>query len=103
MAKLASRRKAQLDVVYRRGRAVIIVQMTGDACRICAGQAVIVIDVAIGAHARRNGVGIGERESRCRVIEFSVRPGDGVVAAVARGGESELRMIDGCRGGVVVI
>ena len=49
-----------------------IVQMTGYASR--ARQVVIVIDVAIAALARRNGMRSRERESRGAVVEGRIGP-----------------------------
>ena len=59
MAELASRGEADLDVVNRSGCRVVSVQVTGNACRVRARQTVVVVDVAIGAGPRRNGVRVG--------------------------------------------
>jgi len=59
MAELAGRGEAYLDVVNRGGRRVVIVQVTGYAGGVRARQIVVVVDVAIGAGAWRNGVRVG--------------------------------------------
>ena len=59
VAELAGRGEAYLDVVNRRGCRVVIVQVAGNASRVRAGQTVIVVDMAIGAGAWRNGVRVG--------------------------------------------
>jgi len=56
-----------------------------DACR--AGQVVIIVDVAIGAQARRNRVIPRERESGAVVIERRVRPSACAMARIASLGE----------------
>jgi len=72
--------------------------MTGYAC--ATGQAVIVIDVAIGALAWWNRVQTGKGESGCGVVKFRVNPCDRVMAALTRRGEARVRY-GSC--GVVVI
>ena len=56
VAKLASRGESHLDVINRRGRGVVILEMTRDACGVGARQTVIVVDVAIRADARGDQV-----------------------------------------------
>ncbi len=63
MAELASRGEADLDVVNRSGCRVVSVQVARNACGVSARQIVIVVDVAIGAGPRRNGVRVGQRKS----------------------------------------
>jgi len=58
--------------VVRIRRALIILEMAADACR--GGQVVIVVNVAIGALARRNRVKSGQRESSGVVIERRIHP-----------------------------
>jgi len=65
---------------------VVIGLVAGNARR--AGQVVIVVDVAIGASPRRNGMGTGQREAGLRVIELAVRPLNGVMAHLASGREA---------------
>src|ERR1700680_2307105 len=63
--------------------------MTGYAC--ATGQAVIVIDVAIGALAWWNRVQTGKGESGCGVVKFRVNPCDRVMAALTRRGAARVR------------
>src|SRR5579863_1939878 len=65
----------------RVGCALIILQVASDARR--AIQAVIVVDVAIGALPRGYGVRSAQREARVGVIEGRIRPVRRVVAGVA--------------------
>ena len=62
-------------------RALIILEMAADACR--GGQVVIVVNVAIGALARRYRVQAGQREARVVMVEGCVHPVRGVVALLA--------------------
>ena len=80
MADFASLRETALHVV-RVVRVLEILQVTGNARRL--GQVVVVVDVAIGAGARRHGVHPGEREPGFAVIEVRRRPGDGCVTGLA--------------------
>ena len=63
------------------GRAVVIILVARHAG--CAGQVVIVVDVAIGALPGRNRVGAGQRKSGAVVIEGRVQPGSRAVALIA--------------------
>ena len=63
-------------------RALVVLQMATHAGR--TGQVVIVVDVAIGALARRDGVPSSEREAGRAVIELGVEPGVETVAGFAR-------------------
>src|ERR1700675_3463446 len=58
-----------------------IVQMARNASG--AAQAVIVVDVAVGAQPWRHRVRTGEREPGCGVIELAVGPQDRVMAGLA--------------------
>jgi len=59
VAELAGCRETYLDVVNRRSCGVVIVQVAGHAGRVRTCQIIVVVDVAIGAGPRRNGVRIG--------------------------------------------
>ena len=97
MARVASLGEVCRDVI-RVGRALVILQVAGDACR--AVQGVVVIDVAVGALPRRHHVQSGERESRSGVIKLAVHPQHRIVALLARCGETRMRHR---RGRVVVV
>ena len=71
------------------------------AGRVRARQIVVVVDVAIGAGARWHSVRVGQGKSRRGVIELAIGPDHGVVAAFARGGEAQLRVVN--RGGRAVV
>lgn len=88
-------------MVYGSRRRVIGTQVAGHASRVRARQIVIVADVAIRAHAWRNGVRVGERKSCGRMIELAIGPAHSVVAAFARCGETQLDVI--CRRGCSVV
>ncbi len=103
MAELAGRRETDLDVVDRSGCRVVIVQVAGNAGRVGTRQIVVVIDMAIGAGSRRNGVRVGQRKSRGRVIELAIRPNHGIVAAFAGCREAHLDVVHWCRRGVVIL
>ena len=65
----------------RRRRVVEISLVTADARH--GGQVVVVVDVAIGAFARRYGMAAGEKESGGGVVELRIQPVVGGVAGVA--------------------
>ena len=103
VAELASSWEAGLDVIHRRSRRIVVIQVAGHAGSIGAGEAVVVVDVAISANSRRNGVSVREREAGSGVIKLAIRPLHGVVATLARSGEAELRVIQRRCCGVVVL
>lgn len=71
MALLAGRRKpAQHVTRIRRSLEVLLVARNASRAR----QVVIIIDVAIGANSRRNGVASGKRKAHRTVIELCVQP-----------------------------
>jgi len=78
------------DVVRIRG-ALEVFQVTGCASR--AGQAVVVVDVAIEADAGRVGVRVGEREANAGMVEFCVEPGVRPMASFAGRGETRGHMV----------
>jgi len=80
VALIAGLREIRGDVIRIRS-ALVVLQVAGHACG--AVQAVIVVHVAVGAGARRNGVQPSERESSAGVIEGRVQPCRGAVALVA--------------------
>src|SRR4029077_13242285 len=59
------------------GGSLEILQVAGDAGR--AGQVVVVVDMAVGAGARRDHVQSGERETGSFVIERGIEPSAGAV------------------------
>ena len=65
MALLA--RCGEAGMGYRASCRVVVVLMTTDAGGV--GDVVVVVDVAIGALARRHGMRSGEWEARGRVVE----------------------------------
>ena len=67
--------------VARIGCSLIVLQVTSHAC--CGVEAVITVDVAVSAGARRNRVQSSQREAGAGVIECCVHPVCGVVALVA--------------------
>ena len=81
VADIASLRKAPSHVIRILG-AIEIVQVTSHAGR--AGQVVVVVDVAIGASSRRHHVQASQGEARRRMVKLGIRPGNRVVAGLAR-------------------
>jgi len=86
--------------VRRIGGATVILLVARIAER--AVQRIVVVDVAVGAGARRHGVLSGQLESGAGVVEGAVRPLHGVVAGFARRGESGRDMVHRRQGVVVV-
>ena len=80
MALIAGLREIRGDVI-RIGGALVILEVTGHARR--AVQAVVVVDVAIGAGSWRNCVQPGERETGAGVVKRRVHPVGGVVTGIA--------------------
>ena len=68
--------------------------MAGDAGH--AGQVVIVVNVTIGAGARRDGVQSGERKPGGVVVELRVRPIAGIVALLAGLREARSHVVGIC-------
>ena len=97
MTLLAGGREAGMR--HRTLRAVVIILMARNAQR--AVQVVVIVDVAIRASARRNHMRSGQRPASLRVVEFAIRPVDGVMALFAGGREAGMR--HRTRGTVVVI
>ena len=88
MALLAGLREIRRDVV-RIVRALEILQVTGHACR--AVQCEVIVNVAIGALARRHCVRAGQHEPGAGVVELPIRPLHGIVAVFARCRETTVR------------
>ena len=80
MALLAGLWEVRSRVVGIR-RALIVLQMAGDAGR--AGQIVVVVDVAVSAGPRWDCVQPGERKPGAVVVELRVHPVAGVMALLA--------------------
>ena len=87
MALLAGGRESGMR--HRTLGILVIGLMTRDTKR--AVQGVVVVDVAVSAGSRRNRVRSSKRKSGLRVVEFSIRPLDGVVALLASRRESGMR------------
>ena len=90
VALLAGGRESKLDMVYRCGRAVVIVLVTADARG--AAQRVVVVDVAHHACHRRVSVEASQRESNRAVIKSCWRPSGRRMALLAAGRESRSGM-----------
>ena len=88
MADFASLRKAACHVI-RVFRSLKVLLMAGVAS--CARQVVVVVDVAVGARARRDGMGTGQRKAGLRVIELAIGPLNGVMALFAGSREAGVR------------
>jgi len=98
MALLASRGEASSNVIGIR-RALEIFQVTRNAG--CAGEVVVVVGVAVGTLARRNGVPSAQGKSRRGVVELCIEPIVGAMAGVARGRELGSDVV-GIDGGLVI-
>ena len=66
------------DVVYRGGRAVVILLVARNASR--HREVVVVVDVTIDTGTRRHHVIPGQREARAVVVEGRIQPGRSAVA-----------------------
>ena len=78
VAAFASSGERLLDVIHRRRSRVVVVQVARNASG--AAQAIVVVDVAIGADARRGCVRIRQGETYRAVIEGRGLPGNRSVA-----------------------
>ena len=90
MALLAGLRESSLNVIRVR-RALVALQMARHAG--CHRDVVVVVDVAIDALSRRNGVCSCKREPRRGVVKFCTRPRCGVVALLARLSKTSLHVV----------
>src|SRR5215467_5769678 len=101
MADLTGRRKSG-RLVRRTIRAGVVLLMIGVA--ECAVQRVVVVGVTVGAHARRYSVRSRQLEAGAGVVEGTIGPLRGVVAALAGRRQSRGGVIDGRqRVGVIVL
>ena len=80
VALIAGLREVRRHVVGIR-RSLVILQVAAHAS--IGGEVVIVVDVAIAALPRRNGMHSGQREIRGVVVERRIRPRHGVVTLLA--------------------
>ena len=87
MAEFAGGRESRMR--HRTVRTIEIVLVARNASRV--RDVVVVVDVAVGAGSWRNRMRARQRESGLRVIEFAVRPLDGVMAVLASGREAGVR------------
>ena len=87
---IASLREVRRHVI-RIGRALIVLEVACDARR--AVQAVVVVDVAVGAGSRWYRVQTGERETGAGVVKRRIKPGAGAVALLAGLGEVRRHVI----------
>ena len=101
MAAVACRWEFRSDVVHRSSRSVVVVLMATHAGR--AGDVVVAVDVTIGAQPRRHGMRPGQCESCAGVIEFAVRPQNGIVAVLAGGREMRCDVVHRTGRRVVVV
>ena len=91
VASLAGgREELRLRLVSGVGRVVVVGLVAANARG--RQRRVIVVNVAIGADPRRNGVRASKGEGRVVVIERGIRPAGRVVAEFARGREARRRM-----------
>ena len=74
-------RRGEACVRHRSRRRVVVALMATHASR--AGDVVVVVDVAIGALARRRSMATSQREAGAVVIEGRIQPGTRVVALIA--------------------
>ena len=99
MTLLAGLGESRGDVVGI-GRALEVFQVAGHARR--AVQCVVIVDVAIRALARRNGVQSGQREAGHRMVEPAIAPLHRIVAGFACVRESVMRH-RGVRAGEILL
>ena len=81
VAGLARGGEIRRGVIHGSQSMGVISLVAGDARR--AGQVVVVVDVAVGALARRNRVGIGQREAGAVVVKARIQPRTRVMALIA--------------------
>ena len=81
MTGCARGRERSRNMIYRRGRIVVIGLVARHAGR--ARQIVVVVNVAIGTQPRRHQMRAAEREPGCAVVEGRIQPARRAVARVA--------------------
>ena len=81
MAGLACRRESGGEVIHRRQGIRVVLGVAAHTC--CGRQVVVVVDVAVGALTRWNGVRPGQSESGTVVVESRIEPRSRVVALIA--------------------
>lgn len=81
MAGFACRRESGGEVIHRRQSIRVVLLMAAHTC--CGRQVVVVVDVAVGALTRWNGVRPGQSESGTVVVESRIEPRSRVVALIA--------------------
>ena len=91
VAGFAGQGQASRNMVDRLLGVVVVLLVAGNAGGL--SQVVIIVDVAVGAGARRHGVGAGQREPSLGVIEIRWLPGAGRVAYFAGLREAALHVI----------
>jgi len=99
VALVTGLREIRADVTGIR-RSLVVLQVAGHAGR--AIEAVVVVDVAVGAGAWRHGVQSGEGESGAVVIERGTEPGAGAMALIA-GLREVRRHVIGIRRSLIVL
>ena len=100
VALVAGLREIRRDVI-RVGCALEVLQVAGDAGG--AVQRVVVVDVAIGALARRNGVQSGQHEAGRRMIELGIAPLHRIVTGFACVWEPVVRHRSGRAGEILLV
>ena len=100
VARVTGLREIACNVI-RIGRALKVLQVATDARG--GVQAVVVIDMAVGAQSRRHGMHASQREAGGGVIELAICPGNGVVAIGACGREARVRYRRDCLRVVILV
>ena len=102
VAEVARGWETGCHMVHGVRRGGVIVHVTRGANCVCAGQVVVIVDMALTA-LRAGQVEPGQRPTGSGVIEFAVGPEHRVVTVLARGWETQLEVVNGSGGRVVVV